>query len=55
VTHLRDDRYFALWLLVVTTGLRRGELAGLLMDDVDLNFGRVSPSTPRVVANGRVI
>jgi integrase len=25
------------------------------MDDVDLNYGRVSPSTPRVVAKGRVI
>lgn len=27
VNHVRGDRFFALWLLVVTTGFRRGELA----------------------------
>jgi integrase len=53
VQRVQDDRFFALWLLVVTTGLRRGELAGLLAEDVDLAFGRVSPSRPRVVVAGR--
>ena len=46
------DRYYALWMLVATTGLRRGELAGLRRDDVDLDYGRVSPSAPRVVVAG---
>src|SRR5205823_12606241 len=33
---LRDDRLFAMWMLAATTGLRRGELAGLRWIDVDL-------------------
>ena len=53
VRHVQSDRFYALWLLVVTTGIRRGELAGLLEDDLDLELGRVSPSTPRVVVAGR--
>ena len=36
VDHVRDDRFSALWLLVATTGLRRGELAGLTRDDIDI-------------------
>jgi len=51
--HVRDDRFFALWLLVVTTGFRRGELAGLLRHDIDFQYGRVSPSAPRVVVAGQ--
>jgi len=54
VHHVHADRFFALWLLVATTGLRRGELAGLLRTDVNLTHGRVSPTTPRVVVAGRV-
>ena len=53
VEHVRDDRFFALWLLVVTTGFRRGELAGLLRHDIDFQNRRVTPSTPRVVVAGR--
>jgi integrase len=49
---VRDDRFFALWLLVVTTGLRRGELAGLREEDFDLKAGRVTPAVPRVVVDG---
>jgi integrase len=52
VDHVDGDRFFALWLLVVTTGFRRGELAGLLRHDIDLHHGRVNPSTPRVVVDG---
>jgi integrase len=50
--HVKGDRFYALWLLVVTTGLRRGELAGLLATDVDLDHGSVSPTVPRVVVAG---
>ncbi len=31
-----DDRWSALYVLVVTTGLRQGELLGLRWEDVDL-------------------
>ena len=30
------DRFYALWVLLLTTGMRRGELAGLRWCDVDL-------------------
>ncbi len=53
VEQVGDDRYFALWLLVVTTGFRRGELAGLRRHDIDLEHGTVTPSRPRVVVDGR--
>jgi integrase len=49
----RDDRFHALWLLVATTGLRRGELAGLRAEDVDVKAGRVTASAARVVVDGR--
>jgi len=52
VHHVKDDRFYALWLLIVTTGLRRGELAGLTHNDLDLESRTVSPSTPRVVVAG---
>lgn len=52
VDHVRGDRFFALWLLVVTTGLRRGELAGLTAEDIDLVHARVAPGTTRVVVDG---
>ncbi len=35
----RDDRFEALYVLAVTTGLRQGELLGLKWDDVDLETG----------------
>ncbi len=51
VDHVRTDRLYALWLLVATTSMRRGELAGLRWSDVDFATGRVSPRRPRVVVN----
>jgi integrase len=52
--HVREDRLYAAWLLVATTGMRRGELAGLRWADVDLDAGRASPRRPRVVVDYRV-
>jgi len=43
---------YALWLLVCTTGLRRGELAGLRRDGVDLEHSRISTSLTRVMIDG---
>lgn len=37
---LRVDRYYALWLRLATTGLRRGEALRLRWSDIDLD-GRV--------------
>lgn len=55
VRHVEDDRFYALWLLVATTGIRRGELAGLARNDIDIAHRRISPSTPRVVVAGRAV
>ena len=52
--HVRGDRFFALWMLAATTGMRRGELAGLLSTDVDFKHARVTPSSPRVSVDGQV-
>jgi integrase len=52
--HARQDRLYAAWLLFATTGMRRGEVAGLRWSDVDLEAGRVSPRRPRVVVNYEV-
>jgi integrase len=49
----RHDPLYAAWLLFTTTGMRRGEVAGLRWADVDLDAGRVSPRRPRVVSTMR--
>jgi integrase len=51
LAHARQDRLYALWLLVATTGMRRAELAGLRWVDVDLDAARLSPRRPRVVVD----
>ncbi len=53
--HVRSDRLYAAWLLLATTGMRRGEVAGLRWVDVDLDAGRLSPRRPRVVVNYEVV
>jgi len=40
--HVRDDHLVAAWTVLVSTGMRRGELAGLRWDDVDLDGARRS-------------
>jgi integrase len=52
---VRGDPLYAGWLLLATTGMRRGEVAGLRWVDVDLDAGRVSPRRPRVVVNYEVV
>jgi integrase len=52
IQHCQGDRFYALWLLAVTTGLRRGELAGLRLCDVDLADAKITPAVPRVVVDG---
>lgn len=38
---VREDRLYAMWLLFATTGMRRGEVAGLAWADVDLLAAQV--------------
>ena len=51
----RSDRFFALWVLEATSGMRRCELAGAHRDLLDLDAGTLAIQTTRVVVDGRVI
>ncbi len=46
----REGRLYPLWLLLATTGMRRGEVLGLRWDDVDFKARRVAVRRTRVVA-----
>jgi integrase len=50
-----DDPLAALWMLMLTTGLRQGELLALRWRDVDLNAGRltVTANSVRVTSRAR--
>jgi integrase len=41
LAHVVDADLYAAWLLFATTGMRRGEVAGLAWEDVDLDGGTV--------------
>lgn len=45
-----EDRLHPMWRLVLATGMRRGELAGLKWKHVDLAAGTLTVETTRVVA-----
>jgi integrase len=47
-----EDRLSAAWALLLTRGLRRGELAGLRWDTVDLDGGSVQITRTRVLVDG---
>lgn len=51
----RADRLAALWHLIATTGIRRGEAAGLEWGDVDLDAGELRIRHARVVVDYKVI
>ena len=52
--HVDGDRLFALWRLAATTGMRRGELAGLVWRHLDLDGARVSVEQQLVPTPGGV-
>jgi integrase len=52
---IADDRMAFAWALLITRGLRRGELCGLTWSDVDLNGGAMQKRTTRVVVDGKAI
>jgi len=51
----RSDRFFALWRLESTSGMRRCELAGARRDLLDLDAGTLTIEVTRVVVDGKVI
>jgi integrase len=51
----RQDRFFALWVLEATSGMRRCELAGARVDLLDLDAGTLRIEPTRVVVDGKVI
>ena len=57
VTTAREDRLEALWVLALSTGLRRGELLGLSWGDIDLERRqlRVTKALQRVTGKGLVL
>lgn len=52
----REDRFYALWVLAATTGMRRSELCGLRRDTaaLDLTAAKVRMTSTRVIAAGTV-
>ncbi len=50
--HVADDRLYALWRLAATTGMRRGELAGLTWRRTDLEGTRLSVEQQLVPTRG---
>lgn len=52
IEQVRDDRFFALWMLIATSGVRVEALAGLLREDVDFVERRIR--APLLAAPGHV-
>jgi integrase len=50
--HVSDDRLAALWRLAATTGMRRGELAGLTWRALDMDGARLSVEQQLVPTRG---
>jgi len=55
LAHTRDDRIAFAWSLLLTRGLRRGELCGLRWTDVDLAGAALRINQTRVTAEGKAI
>jgi len=53
--YAQSDRFFALWVLEATSGMRRCELAGARRDLLDLDAGTLAIEGTRVVVDGQVI
>ncbi len=51
---VEDDRLYAAWLLLSTTGLRRGELLGLRWSDLDFEAGRAAVRQTLSSVGGKV-
>lgn len=55
LAHVNGDRLYAMWLLLATTGMRRGEVLGLQWDSVDLDVGRLAIVRAITKADGKAV
>jgi integrase len=53
LTAARTERLYAMWLMFATTGIRRSEAAGALIDQLDLGARTLTVLETRVVAAGK--
>lgn len=53
LTCVQNDRFAALFLLELTTGIRRGQVCGLKWTAVDLEAGEITVHDNRVVVGGQ--
>jgi integrase len=53
--HVADDRLYALWLLIASTGLRRGEACGLRWEELDLERRRMRVARTITEVRGRLV
>jgi len=51
----RASRFYPLWLLLLTTGMRRGEAMGLRWQDIDLDGGTIAICQTRVQLNYQTV
>lgn len=51
---VKDERLYAMWILVATTGMRRSEIAGLQLGSLDLDHKALVVTNTRVVTSGKV-
>jgi integrase len=52
---IEGDRLYAMWFLFLTTGMRRGEVAGLRWSDVNLETGTIAVRSQRTAINHAVV
>ena len=55
LSSVRADRFAALFLLELTTGIRRGQVCGLKWSAVDLDAGKITVHDNRVVVGGKAL
>lgn len=55
LVYVGDDRLYSLWFLLLTTGLRRGEVAALRWSDIDLAAKTLSVQRTRVTVDYTVV
>jgi integrase len=55
LSSVRDDRFAALFLLELATGIRRGQICGLRWAAIDLQVGKITVHDNRVVVGGQAL